>query len=194
MIRLKYPLILASKSPRRQQLLREAGFEFIIKTIPIAEKYPDDLEIPEIPKYLAEKKVEAFLPQVENEIAVSADTIVALDSTILGKPESPEEASKMLNLLSAKTHMVYSGVCIAFQNKCTAFVEGTEVTFKKLKQSEIDYYIQHYSPMDKAGAYGIQEWIGLIGIEKISGSYFNVVGLPVYKLYAALQDLDLMDL
>jgi septum formation protein len=192
MIKLKYPLILASKSPRRQHLLREAGFEFTIQTFPVDEHYPDSLEIPEVPVYLAKKKAKALMPLVKNEIILSADTIVALESSILGKPESPEEANKMLNLLSAKTHMVYSGVCIAYQNNYTSFVELTEVTFKKLNQSEIDYYIQHYSPLDKAGAYGIQEWIGLIGIEKISGSYYNVVGLPVFKLYNTLHDLDLI--
>ena len=194
MIQLKYPLILASNSPRRQQLLREAGFEFTIQTSPVDEHYPDGLEVPEIPVYLAQKKAQALMPLAENKIILSADTIVAIKSNILGKPKSPEEAQKMLKLLSAKTHLVYSGVCIAIHGKCKTFVERTEVTFKKLRQSEIDYYIQHYAPLDKAVAYGIQEWIGLIGIKKINGSYFNVVGLPVSKLYNTLQDLNLLAL
>jgi septum formation protein len=192
MITLKYPLILASKSPRRQQLLREAGFEFTIQTIPVKESYPENLTIPEIPVYLARKKAEALEQVVNDNIIVSADTIVTLESKILGKPESREEAQKMLNLLSAKTHFVYSGVCIAVQKEFTTFVEVTEVTFKKLYQTEINYYVQHYAPLDKAGAYGIQEWIGLTGIEKIKGSYYNVVGLPVCKLYITLHELGLV--
>jgi len=194
MIILKYPLILASKSPRRQQLLRDAGLEFTIQTIPIKESYPADLEVSQVPVYLARKKAEALIPLVKDKIIISADTIVALGSKILGKPRSQEEAHQMLRRLSAKTHMVYSGVCITLKNELTTFVEATEVTFKNLQQSEIDYYVQHYALLDKAGAYGIQEWIGLIGIEKISGSYFNVVGLPVCKLYTTLQDLDLISL
>ena len=194
MILLKYPLILASKSPRRQQLLRDAGLEFTIQTIPIKENYPGDLEVSQVPVYLARKKAEALMPLVKDKIIISADTIVTLGSNILGKPSSQEEAQQMLQKLSAKTHMVYSGVCIAVKNELTTFVDATEVTFKNLLQSEIDYYVKHYAPLDKAGAYGIQEWIGLIGIEKINGSYFNVVGLPVFKLYNSLLNLDLIAL
>jgi len=194
MIILKYPLILASKSPRRQQLLRDAGMEFTIQTIPIKESYPKDLEVSQVPVYLARKKAEALMPLAKDKIIISADTIVALGPRILGKPGSQEEAQRMLQDLSAKSHMVYSGVCIAINKELTTFVEATEVTFKNLQQSEIDYYVQHYAPLDKAGAYGIQEWIGLIGIDKISGSYFNVVGLPVCRLYTTLRDLDLISL
>jgi septum formation protein len=194
MIKVKFPLILASKSPRRQQLLREAGFEFTIQIVPVEETYPEDLEISEIPVYLAKKKANAVVPVVNNAIIISADTIVTWQSTILGKPKSVREAQEMLKLLSGKTHQVHSGVCIAHQGQCHSFADRTEVTFKPLKINEIDYYIEHYAPMDKAGAYGIQEWIGLIGIEKISGSYFNVVGLPVEKLYRSLQHLDLLDI
>ena len=132
------------------------------------------------------------MAQVENYIILSADTIVTLESKVLSKPKSIKEAHEILNHLSGKTHTVYSGVCIAFQGQCHSFVEGTKVTFKNLRQNEIDYYVQLYAPMDKAGAYGIQEWIGLIGIEKINGSYFNVVGLPVARLYRTLQDLNLL--
>ena len=133
-----------------------------------------------------------MVPFIKNKIIVSADTIVTLQTDILGKPATAREANDMLHRLSGKTHTVYSGVCIAFQEQCHSFVDETEVTFKNLHQNEIDYYIQHYAPMDKAGAYGIQEWIGLIGIEKINGSYFNVVGLPVEKLYNTLQYLELL--
>jgi septum formation protein len=193
MIRLKYPLILASKSPRRQHLLRDAGFEFTVETIEIEERWPDDLPISEIPVYLAKKKAEMLIPTLKNRILVSADTIVTVESRILGKPESPEEARHMLLNLSEKTHLVYSGVCLAVGNKMITFVDATEVTFIKLTMNEIDYYVHHFSPLDKAGAYGIQEWIGLIGIEKIKGSYFNVVGLPVSRLYTTLKDLDLIE-
>jgi septum formation protein len=192
MIKLKYPLILASKSPRRQQLLRDAGFEFTIQALPVKEDYPEDLEIQEIPVYLSEKKAKAVAPLVKDKIILSADTIVTIQSRILGKPDSEKEAQEMLRLLSGKTHIVYSGVCIAFNGQCHSFVDTTEVIFKELQRHEIEYYVQHYAPLDKAGAYGIQEWIGLIGIEKINGSYFNVVGLPVAKLYNTLQYLDLL--
>jgi len=192
MIKLKYPLILASKSLRRQQLLREAGFEFTIEVRAVEETYPEDLKIPDIPVFLARKKADALAPYVQDKIIVSADTIVTLQSEILGKPATAIEAYDMLHHLSGKTHIVYSGVCIAFQGQCHSFVDKTEVSFKRLNQNEIDYYIQYYAPMDKAGAYGIQEWIGLVGIEKINGSYFNVVGLPVAKLYNTLQHLDLL--
>lgn len=194
MIKLKHPLILASKSPRRQQLLREAGFEFTIETIPVEETYPEDLEISDIPVFLARKKAKALVPLVKDKIIISADTIVTLQSEILGKPASTKEAHDMLYRLSGKSHTVFSGVCIAIEDQCHSFVDETEVTFKKLQQNEIDYYVKHYAPMDKAGAYGIQEWIGLIGIERINGSYFNVVGLPVAKLYNTLQYLDLLAL
>lgn len=161
-------------------------------TSPIDESWPKDIEVSQVPEYLARKKAEALLSELQDKIIVSADTIVTVGSNILGKPRSQEEAQRMLQQLSGKIHIVYSGVCIVINNKFTSFVEATEVTFKKLTQKEIDHYILHYAPMDKAGAYGIQEWIGLIGIEKISGSYFNVVGLPVCKLYTTLQTLDLI--
>jgi septum formation protein len=125
-------------------------------------------------------------------IILSADTIVVCNDRILGKPESPREAIEMLTLLSGKSHRVYTGVCIAFKNQCKTIVEKTEVKFKDLNSSEIDYYIKHYAPMDKAGAYGIQEWIGLIGITGITGSYLNVVGLPVAQVYNTMQELNLI--
>jgi septum formation protein len=192
MINLRYPLILASNSPRRQQILRDAGFEFTIRTLSVNEDFPESMKVSEVPAYLARKKAEGLLYLSMENIILSADTIVVCNDRILGKPESPQEAFEMLTLLSGKSHRVYTGVCIAFKNQCKTIVEETEVKFKDLNSSEIDYYIKHYEPMDKAGAYGIQEWIGLIGITGITGSYLNVVGLPVAQVYNTMQELNLI--
>jgi len=192
MINLIYPLILASNSPRRQQLLREGGFEFTIQTSPVEEDFPEDMNVIDVPTFLARKKAKGLIQLSMKNIILSADTIVVQDELILGKPGSPEEAREMLTLLSGTLHRVYTGVCILYQNKCTTFHEETEVYFKELRSAEIDYYIKHYAPMDKAGAYGIQEWIGLIGITKIRGSYLNVVGLPVAQVYNKLDELNLL--
>ncbi len=192
MINLRYPLILASKSPRRQQLLREAGFEFTIQTLSVNEDYPESMKVEEVPEFLARKKTEGLLHLSMENIILSADTIVVCNDRILGKPESSQEAYEMLTLLSGKSHRVYTGVCIANKNKCETIVEETEVKFKALNKEEIDYYIKHYAPLDKAGAYGIQEWIGLIGITGINGSYLNVVGLPVAQVYHMLRNFNLI--
>lgn len=192
MIKLRYPLILASKSPRRQQLLREGGFEFTIQISPVGENFPENMDVINVPTFLARKKAEGLISLSRKNIILSADTIVVQDKSILGKPGSSEEAREMLTLLSGKVHRVYTGVCIAYKNNYTTFYEETEVYFKELRSAEIDYYIKHYAPMDKAGAYGIQEWIGFIGITKISGSYLNVVGLPVAQVYNKLDELDLL--
>ena len=192
MINLKFPLILASKSPRRQQLLREAGFEFTIQTARVEEVFPEDMDVINVPTFLAREKAQGLLQLSSKNIIISADTIVVQDNKIFGKPGSPGEAEDMLRLLSGKVHRVYTGVCIAHQNKCTTFQEATDVYFKELRSNEIDYYVKHYAPMDKAGAYGIQEWIGLIGITKIRGSYLNVVGLPVAQVYIKLDELKLV--
>ena len=192
MINLRYPLILASNSPRRQQLLREAGFEFTIQTTSVKEDYPDNMDIIKVPSFLARKKAEVLDHLSAENIILTADTIVVRGDRILGKPESPEEANEMLMFLSGRSHLVYTGVCINFKNNYKTFTEETEVKFKDLDSHEIEYYIKHYAPMDKAGAYGIQEWIGLIGITGIRGSYLNVVGLPVAQVYAMLGELDLI--
>lgn len=192
MINLRHPLILASESPRRQQLLREAGFEFTIQTTRVEENYPQNMKVEEVPTFLARKKAEGLLHLSMRNIILSADTIVVQNDRILGKPGSSQEALEMLALLSGKAHHVYTGVCIAHQNQYTTFIEKTEVQFKELKEGEMDYYIRHYAPMDKAGSYGIQEWIGLIGITRINGSYLNVVGLPVAQVYNMLYELDLL--
>jgi septum formation protein len=191
---LKYPLILASHSPRRQQLVRDLGIEFTIGIPNVDESYPEDMKMNEIPEYLARKKAEYFQDQLNNEILLSADTIVTLDNEILNKPADIIEASEMLSRLSGRSHLVYTGVCILFRNQYHTLHDKTVVYFKSLDDAEIEYYIKHYMPMDKAGAYGIQEWIGMAGISKITGSYFNVVGLPVFKVYQLLKNLDLIEM
>jgi len=193
-MKLKYPLILASQSPRRQRLLREMGIDFTIRTREIEEVYPSGLSIPEIPGYLARKKAEAFGTSVGPEMILAADTIVTYDNKILGKPLDEQDATLMLENLAGKSHEVYTGICLRLNDHYHITTDCTEVYFKKLSEREIGYYIQHYLPMDKAGAYGIQEWIGMIGIEKIKGSYFNVVGLPVSRVYDLLKELDLIQL
>lgn len=181
-------LILASKSPRRQQLLKEAGFDFIVKTLDTDESYPENLAANAVASYLAKKKAEAFVPVLEDgEVVITADTVVILDDQILGKPKDNTEAKKMLKALSGQLHHVTTGVCIANSSKMIVFDDTTSVRFKKLTDKEIDFYIEKYKPLDKAGAYGIQEWIGMIGIEKIAGSYFNVMGLPTHLVYEELK-------
>ncbi|MDQ3393613.1 MAG: Maf family nucleotide pyrophosphatase [Bacteroidota bacterium] len=180
------PLILASNSPRRKQLLQEAGFTFTVKTQQVTEDYPAEMPLISVAKYLAEKKAMAFNHVLEDEIVIAADTVVIQDNTFLGKPKDAQEAENMLRLMSGKMHRVITGMCLLDRNKKISFDAATEVYFKNLTTEEINFYIEHYKPYDKAGAYGIQEWIGLIGIEKIVGSYYNVVGLPVQKLYEEL--------
>ncbi len=192
-MKLKYPLILASNSPRRQQLLRELGINFTIKTHSFEEVYPTDIALNKIPAFLAKQKAQAFEELPENDMVLTADTIVALENKILGKPKTEKHAALMLSDLSGKTHQVYTGVCLRLNNDFHTFTDCTDVIFKSLSKHEIEYYIKQYKPLDKAGSYGIQEWIGMIGIEKISGSYFNVVGLPVAKVYELFKKLDLLD-
>ena len=179
--------ILASKSPRRQYLLKELGLEFEIHTKEVDESFPENLKREEIPLYLCNKKAEAFAGDLNNKtILITADTVVWIDDTVLNKPENYEEAVKMLRMLSGKIHEVYTGVCIKSVAKAKTFYAVTKVYFKNLTEEEIHFYISTYKPYDKAGAYGAQEWIGYTGIEKIEGSYFNVMGLPVKELYEEL--------
>lgn len=181
-------LILASKSPRRQELLKGLGFDFEVRTKEIDEDYSESLKRGEIPLYLSKKKAEAFKDELKaNEILITSDTVVCLGDSVFNKPETPEEAIAMIQALSGKSHEVITGVCLTSVNKQSAFIDTTTVTFSNLDQSEIEYYVEVYKPFDKAGAYGIQEWIGYVGIEKIEGSYFNVVGLPTQKLYVELK-------
>ncbi|WP_423148103.1 Maf family protein [Rubrolithibacter danxiaensis] len=180
------PVILASKSPRRQQLLQLMNINFRVVLKEVDESYPENLSPTEIALYISEKKARAFDESITNEIVITADTIVSIDNQILGKPEGEEHAFEMLSLLSGKKHEVITGVSLLKATGIYSFYEVSEVFFKSLKPDQIRYYIQTCKPFDKAGAYGIQEWIGLVGIEKINGSYTNVVGLPTHKLYEEL--------
>jgi septum formation protein len=184
---LNRPLILASKSPRRKQILENAGFSFIVKEKEIEEIYPLDLPIQDIPTYLSELKANAFKDELKNEIVLTADTIVRIENQALGKPKTQEEAIEMLHLLSGKKHEVITGITLVSKENKTTLSDVTEVYFKKLTSIEIDYYVHIFKPLDKAGAYGIQEWIGYIGIKKIVGSYWNVMGLPIHKVYQLLE-------
>lgn len=185
----KQQIILASKSPRRQQLLKDLGWEFTIFTKDIDESFPIDLKREEVALYLCEHKAKAFQDVLnDNTLVITADTIVCLDDFIINKPEDAKDAHRMLRLLSNRQHEVYTGVCISSKNKANSFYVKSTVYFKNLTDDEIDYYITVYKPFDKAGAYGIQEWIGFIGIEKIEGSYFNVMGLPVKEVYEAVMN------
>lgn len=184
----KYSIILASNSPRRKELLEGLGIEYKVKTLPdVDESYPETLIGEQIPLFIARKKAEAYIGTIEdNELIITADTIVWLDGKVLGKPEDSAHAKEMLASLSGKTHQVMTGVCITTKDIRKEFVSVTDVTFNTLSMEEIDYYVINYKPFDKAGAYGIQEWIGYIGVQSISGSYFNVVGLPIQRLYREL--------
>lgn len=182
-------IILASKSPRRQELLRLMDLDFRIVLKDVDESYPADLKPEEVGVYIAEKKAKAFDETVSDEIVLTADTIVCIDDLILGKPENPEHAVEMLQLLSGRMHRVITGVCLLYKHQYHSFYDVSEVYFGKLSDEEIVNYVEKYKPMDKAGSYGIQERIGLIGIEKINGSYTNVVGLPTEKLYRELLKL-----
>lgn len=182
-------LILASKSPRRQHLMREMGLEFEVRLHAVDESFPVNLRKEEVAVFLCEKKAAAFTAEEirENEILITADTIVCLGDEILNKPANRAEAIEMLQKLSGVSHEVITGVCLRSNQKQHSFFVNTTVYFKKLTGSEIEYYVDRYKPFDKAGSYGIQEWIGFIGIERIVGSYFNVVGLPTARLYAELK-------
>jgi len=184
-----HTLILASKSPRRQELMKLAGFSFLTSAgTGVVETYPEGLSGEEIAAYLAEMKSEAYPKDpAENEIIITADTIVWQAGTVLHKPADMYEAAKILRRLSDAEHSVYTGVCLRSATRKRTFVAGTEVVFGHISDAEINYYIQHYKPLDKAGAYGIQEWIGFIGVEAIRGSYFNVMGLPLHQLYRELE-------
>ncbi len=182
-------LLLASKSPRRKQLLEDAGFTFeIINSKDIKEDIPKDILNEDAAVYLAELKANAYKEELsENNILIAADTIVCLENNILGKPKDYKDAFQMIKSLSGKKHKVITGISILSTDKSESFASSTDVYFKDIPDEEIKFYIENYKPYDKAGAYGIQEWIGLTCIEKIKGSYFNVMGLPVQKLYEMLK-------
>ena len=190
MLKLDYHIILASNSPRRRELLSGLGLDYEVRTLPgIDESYPDTLQGEEIPVYISSKKASAYLDALkDNELLITADTIVWLDGRVLGKPADEDEACQMLRDLSGKTHQVITGVTLATTTFQKSFASVSQVTFASLTEEEISYYVTHYHPMDKAGSYGVQEWIGFIGVERIEGSYFNVMGLPVQRLYRELKE------
>jgi septum formation protein len=183
-----YKLILGSASPRRQDLLKSLGFEFLNNPVKVDEtQWPSDLKEEEIPMYLAELKANAYEPELkENEILITADTIVWCEGKVFNKPINFAEGKAMLQTLSGKMHQVFTGVCLKGTNKHATFFDESKVYFKKLSNEEIEYYLTNYSPYDKAGGYGVQDWIGYIGIERIEGSFYNVMGLPVKVLYEEL--------
>ncbi|MBL7919470.1 MAG: septum formation protein Maf [Bacteroidia bacterium] len=183
-----YKLILGSASPRRQELLKSLGFEFRNQPVKVDETlWPKGLEAQEIPIYLAELKADAYEEELkEDELLITADTVVWCEGKVFNKPENFAEGKKMLETLSGKMHEVFTAVCLKSANKQTTFYDVSKVYFKKLKTDEIEYYLTNYSPYDKAGGYGVQDWIGYIGIDKIDGSFYNVMGLPVKELYEEL--------
>lgn len=185
-----YRIVLASNSPRRRELLAGLGIEFSTRVIDgIDESWPDGLKGQDIPLFISKSKSAAYVPSLApDEIVITADTVVMADDRVLGKPHSPQQASEMLHVLSGRSHEVITGVTLAAKDRSRSFAVTTKVTFDSLSDSEIDWYVSQYAPFDKAGAYGIQEWIGYIGVSSIEGSYFNVVGLPVQRLYRELQD------
>lgn len=183
-----YKIILGSQSARRHELLSGLKISFNIVNIDVDETYPKSIVGVDIPMYLAEKKADAYKPQMQdNTLLITADTIVWHEGKVLGKPVDKNEASQFLQLLSGKTHQVITGVCITTLERRKVFHVISEVRFSRLTQAEIDFYLEHFEPYDKAGAYGVQEWIGYIGVEHINGSYFNVMGLPVQRLYNELK-------
>ena len=184
----KFKIVLASNSPRRKELMSGLGVDYVVKTLPdVDESYPDTLQGEEIPAYISREKAEAYQSMIEpDELLITADTIVWMNGEVLGKPKDREDAIRMLRKLSGASHQVITGVCLTTKGWQNSFTVTTDVTFAVLSEEEIVYYVDKYSPMDKAGAYGVQEWIGFIGVESISGSYYNVMGLPVQKLYREL--------
>ena len=186
----KYNIVLASKSPRRQELLKGIGVDFTILTKEVDENYPQRLPAIDVAPFLSLKKAKAFedaeLP--DNYMVITADTVVIVENEILGKPKDRDDAVRMMNLLSGKVHKVVTGVTVHTKEKTKTFSVTSKVTFETLDNQEIDYYIDNFKPYDKAGAYGVQEWIGYIGVSNVEGSYYNVMGLPTQRLYKVLKE------
>lgn len=187
MIPLSRFLVLASNSPRRQQLLRELGFEFTVEVRPTDELFPADMPASEVAGYLARHKAEQFAHDLGDKLVLCADTVVVVDNQILNKPADAFEARAMLEKLSRRSHQVITGVCLLNAEGYQTISDVAEVTFKPLTETEIEYYITHYRPFDKAGAYGVQEWIGMIGIPRIEGSFYTIMGLPLHQVYELLR-------
>ena len=184
---LKYRLILGSKSPRRQELLGSLDFPFRVEVRSVDETFPPNLPVEKLAEFIAKKKAEAFTDLKRDELVITSDTVVVCNGIALAKPANAEEAKGMLRMLSGKTHQVITGVCLKTPEDQRSFSETTHVQFDELSEEEIDYYIEKYRPFDKAGSYGIQEWIGMIGIKGIEGDYYNVMGLPLNRLYRELK-------
>ena len=187
-----YKIILASNSPRRKELLAGLGVDFEVRLIDgIDESYPADLPTGEIAAFISQRKAAAYSnTMAADELVITADTVVILDDEVMGKPKDREEACSMLHKLSGRTHQVTTGVTLTTLKRQATFSVTTDVTFKQLSDEEVNYYVDTYHPMDKAGAYGIQEWIGYIGVTALNGSYFNVMGLPVQRIYEALKTFE----
>lgn len=192
----RYHIVLASNSPRRKELLAGLGVTFSVRVQPgIDESYPDTLAPREVPAFIAAEKADAYCASLKpDELVITADTVVEARGQILGKPADREDACRMLRLLSGTTHQVVTGVCLTTTAERRCFSVTTEVTFKQLTEQEIDYYVSTFRPFDKAGAYGIQEWIGYIGVTGLRGSYYNVMGLPVQRIYEELLNMGVLGL
>lgn len=196
-MKLSKPLVLASNSPRRKEIMHNAGYEFTVKVIPTDESFSADMPVEEVPVFLARTKAECFRENLQDEIILCADTVVIIDqeneinhvrpSNILNKPADHSEAKEMLRMLSGRVHRVVTGVCIMTTEDTVSFADTSYVHFKELADWEIDYYIERCKPFDKAGAYGVQDFIGMIGIPKIEGSFYTVMGLPIHRVYEALE-------
>ena len=186
----KLKIILASASPRRKELLAGLDLDFEVKVLKgVSESYPESLRAEEVPQYISREKAAAY-QVADDELLLTADTVVVVDNTILGKPHDADDARRMLRLISGRTHQEVTGVTLTTAKAQKTFGVTTDVTFRRLTDDEIDYYITHYRPFDKAGAYGIQEWIGYIGVTSIHGSYYNVMGLPVQRIYQEILEIE----
>ena len=183
-------IILASNSPRRRELLADLGYDFEVKVLAgIDESYPPTLPVADIAAYISRKKADAYRPTLEgDELVITADTIVVLGNEVMGKPHDATDARRMLHSLSGKEHHVITGVTVTTRDRQSTFSVTSTVEFATLDADEIDYYVARYSPLDKAGAYGIQEWIGCMGVKRIEGSFYNVMGLPLHRLYTVLKE------
>lgn len=183
-------IILGSQSPRRRELMAGLDWPFTAVTIDADESFPNDLQGGDIPLYISRAKAHAYKGNLtKDDILITSDTIVWLDGQMLGKPHSVDDAKAMLRKLSGRTHQVYTGVCVLADGQEHTLVDCTDVTFRSLSDEEIDYYVEKYKPLDKAGAYGVQEWIGYVGVSSMRGSYFNVMGFPIERVYRLLKQL-----
>lgn len=185
-------IILASNSPRRRELIAGLDLDYEIRVLPgVKEAYPADMPAEQVAEYISVEKAQPYIATMkDDEIVVTADTIVVLDGKVIGKPHDDDDAKRMLRFLSGRTHHVLTGVCLTTTKRQKHFSVKSDVTFKPLSDSEIDYYVSHYHPLDKAGAYGVQEWIGYIGVTALNGSYYNVMGFPVQRVYTEIMKME----